>query len=47
MENITSKTDRIRKVQVKKTSVKVVHTVHEISQKELDEERSSAYSYIL
>ena len=46
MEHLT-KDNRIKKVKLKKTTPKVVHTVREISQKEIDEERSSAYTFII
>lgn len=47
MGNLLKQHSKIKKQQIKNTSVKVAHKARVISQKEINENRSSAYSFIL
>ena len=47
MGKLISKHTKIKKQQITNTSVKVAHTVRVLTQKDIDAERSSAYSYVL
>lgn len=47
MENLIPKDKKIKKQQIKNTSVKVAHTFRVLTQKDIDENRSSAYSFVL
>lgn len=47
MGNLISKNKKIKKQQITNTSVKVAHTFRVLTQKDIDAERSNAYSYVL